>query len=129
VAIRAVFVCDGGDLSVYRTIEVAAAHVEVYDLDVLSFFADDGTVLQGTSDEQRVRLTLTSERRPDELRERLQAFLPAVGLDRGLADDPVSAAQALFELEWQARAFQWFPWLDRRLHGQAPAALRREADT
>jgi len=128
VAIWAVFVWDGHDVWVFPTTAAAAARFEVLDLDELTYFADDGTVLRATDDKQQVRLTLTSERRPDELRERLQAYLPVVGLDPGLADDPVSAAQALLELEWRARGFQWFPWLDRRLHGTAPVVLRREAD-
>jgi hypothetical protein len=129
VAITAVFVFDGNDVSAYPTIEAAAAASEVYDLKVLTYFTDDGTVLRATAEGYQVRLTPTTERRPDELRDRLRTHLqhPAVGLDPGLAEDPVSAAQALVDLHWRARPFQRFAWLDRRLSGTAPDPLHREA--
>src|SRR5450631_3429636 len=61
VAIWAVFVWDGHDVWVFPTMAAAAARFEVLDLDELTYFADDGTVLRATDDKQQVRLTLTSE--------------------------------------------------------------------
>jgi len=129
VAIFAVFVFDGNDASAYPTLEAAASASEVYDLNVLTFFAEDGTVLRAIAEGDQVRLTTTTERRLDELRDRLRTYLqhPAVGLDPALADHPVFAAQALVDSQWRARPFQWFPWLDRRLNGKAPALLNRDS--
>ncbi len=129
MAITAVFVLEGSDISAYPSIEAAAAAFEVHDIKDLTYLTDDGTVLQAMAEGYMIRLTPTAERRPDELRNRLRAHLEdsAVGLDPGLADDPVSAAQALIDLHWGARRFRWFPWLDRRLNGTTPAPLRRDA--
>jgi hypothetical protein len=120
---HAIFVFDGGDLSVYPTIAAAAAGSEIYDVSVLSYFGDDGTVLQATVDGYRVWLTPTTERRPDELRERLRAYLEhhAVGFDPALADDLVSAARALLDVSQETRSLKRFPWLDRRVRRESPA--------
>jgi hypothetical protein len=125
VTIRAIFVWDGNDVLVYPTLAAAEHGTEVYD-DTLMYLSDDGTVLHAAGKDYGVRLTVTTERRPDELRERLLSFLedPSVGLDPALADDPLSAGQAIVDREWTARRFTWFPWLDRRLNGPAPVQLR-----
>jgi hypothetical protein len=125
--IRAVFVFDGEDLSVHPSIEAAAAGVEAIDVDngAYDFFADDGTVLVPSTHGQEVTLRETGERRPEELRARLHRYLshPGVAIDPGLTDDPVAAAQAIINAEWERRSFKWFPWLDRRANGAAPPVL------
>ena len=131
MTVHTVFVFDGGDLAVFPTVAAAEGGTEVYDIDRFSYFTDDGTVLSAVADKYQVRLTATAERRPDELRDRLRAYLqhPLVGLDPGLAEDPVSAAQAILDREWSTRTFRWFPWLDRRLNGSGPARLVGPTET
>jgi hypothetical protein len=119
---RAVFIFEGNDLQVHPSLQRAADAVEPIDVEngEFDFFAEDGTVLVGeTPPEGRVVLRPTPERRPDELRERLRRYLshPGVALDQSLADDPIALAQAVLDREWEQRWFKWFPWLDRRLHG------------
>jgi hypothetical protein len=122
--IRAVFIFEDYDLSVQRSVDEAAAAVETIDVDngEYDFFTDDGTVLAGDTAGGRVTLRPTDDRDPDELRRRLHAHLthPRVGMDGALAEDPLRAAQAILDAEWQHRSFQWFPWLDHRLHGNGP---------
>jgi hypothetical protein len=122
--IRAVFVFEGLDVSVHPAIEDAAAHLEAIDVDngEYDYFTDDGTVLLGETEDGEVVLRPTQERKPDDLRERLRRHIdyPTVDLDPSLADDPVAFAQAVLDRQWARRWFQWFPWLDRKLHGQGP---------
>ena len=75
--------------------------------DEFVFFGDDGTVINASvTDDLRVVLTPTGERRPDELRQRLRDYLgqPGVPWDRTLADDPAALAGLLIE---QQRAQRW----------------------
>lgn len=118
--IRAVFVFEGHDVSVHPSIDDAAAHLEAIDVDngEFDYFTDDGTVLIGETVHGEVVLRPTQERKPAELRERLRRHIeyPTVDMDLSLADDPVAFAQAVLDRQWARRSFQWFPWLDRRLH-------------
>ena len=122
VAVRAVFVVEGNDLSVHTSVAAAENSTEVYDIRHLAFFADDGTVFTAHADGYRVRLTATGERRSDELRALLRSYLASSkgGLDPALADEPASAAQAILDRRWIERRFKWFPWLDRRFNGSEP---------
>jgi hypothetical protein len=127
VVVRAVFIFEGNDLSVLPSVERAAGHVEAIDVDngEFDFFADDGTVLIGTTHDRQVMLRATDDRRPEELRERLRRYLshPKVAMDPALADDPIAAAQAILDASWSRRPFSWLPWLDRRANGAAPPVV------
>ncbi len=83
------------------------------------FFGDDGTVISPSVRDERVVLTPTDEKRPEELRERLRTFLvqPRVAMDPALADDPAALAYLLIEQE-RARRWPWWPaWLRLRRLG------------
>ncbi len=121
--VRAVFVFEGDDLSVYPSVESAASCVEANGVDngEFDFFAEDGVVLSGVTHNEQVTLQETNDRRLADLRDRLRRYLvdPQVGLDPALADNPVAAAQAILDREWERRPCRWFPWLDRRFNGVA----------
>lgn len=121
--VRAVFVFEGNDLSVHPSVERAAGSVEAIDVDngEFKFFADDGMVLSGTTQDEQITLRETDDRRPADLRDRLHQYLsdPRVGLDPALAENPVAAAQAILDKEWERRPFRWCTWLDRRANGIA----------
>lgn len=112
-------------MSAYTSVASAESHAEVFDLGDLVFFTDDGTVLSAEAEGYAVRLTATDERRPDELRKRLRSYLldPLVGLDPDLAGDPMVAAQAILDRQWDKRRLKWFPLLDRRVNGIDPAHI------
>ena len=114
-----VFVFDGGDVSVFASMADAAGGTEVYDIDTLRYIDADGTVLHATADGYEVRLTPTAERRPDELRARLEAFLehPRVGMDPGLAADPQRVATLLADRQRTELWPRWPKWLNRIVHG------------
>jgi hypothetical protein len=123
VVVRAVFIFEGNDVSAHPSLQAAADHVEPIDVEngEFDFFAEDGTVLVSeTPPGGRVVLRPTSDRRPDQLRQRLLGYLThaRVGMDPALADDPLAAAQAIMDAEWAARPFRWFPLLDRRVNGR-----------
>ncbi len=115
--VRAVFVFEGrADLSIYSSIREAEGGTEVYDLDVLSYFFDDGTVLTASAHDYQVRLTPISERRPQELRDRLREYLAGskIGLDPAIADDPSAAALLLLERERATNTpRRWLAWMFR----------------
>jgi hypothetical protein len=123
--VRAVFIFEGGDLTVRTSLGGAAGHVEAIDVDngEFDFYAEDGAVIVGTVHDQQVILTQTGHRRIDELQHRLRRYLSAMAIDPGLADDPVVAAQAILNEEWKRRPFRWFPWLDRRANGPNPPVV------
>jgi hypothetical protein len=83
------------------------------------FFGDDGTVISPSLQGGRVVLTPTSEKRPEELRERLRTFLvqSRVAMDPALADAPAALAGLLIEKE-HARRWPRLPaWLRFRRSG------------
>lgn len=99
-----------------QSLAVAEEFFEAIDVadDEFVFFGDDGTVISASvTDDSRVVLTPTGERRPDELRQRLRSYLtqPRVGLDPALADDPAMLAELLIERQ---RAQRWPRWPGRR---------------
>jgi len=102
---------------VYACESVAAAEVYFEAIavgdDEYEFFGDDGTVITGSVRNDRVVLTPTSEKRPEELRERLRTYLmhPQVAMDPALADDPAALADLLIELEQGRRWPRWPAWL------------------
>ncbi len=98
----AVFVFeDSVNLDVFPSLASAESGTEVHDLQTLVYFATDGTVLAATAEGYTVRLAPTSDRRADELRDRLRVYLQrsSVALDPCLAGDPVETAQMLMERE------------------------------
>jgi hypothetical protein len=81
------------------SLAAAADHVEAIDVanDEYVFFGDDGTVIRPSVRGERVVLTATDEKRPEELRQRLRTFLMhwRVAMDPALADDPAALADLL----------------------------------
>lgn len=77
------------------------------------FFGDDGTVIHGSVRDERVVLTPTAEKRPEELRERLRTYLgqPRMAMDLALADDPAALADLLIERQRAQRWPRWPAWL------------------
>ena len=112
-----------GPHEVYASESLAAAegYFEAIDVenDEYVFFGDDGTVISPSVRDQRVVLTPTDEKRPEELRERLRTFLvqPRVAMDPALADDPASLADLLIEQEHARRWPRWPGWLRFRRSG------------
>ena len=109
---RAVFVFSD-DLAVFPSLASAEGGTEVFDLSESRYLDEEGTVISAAADGYRVRLTLTTERRSEELRERLHIYLERSGLNPGLADDPSAAARVLMERQRLAR---WPRWLHRLRH-------------
>lgn len=113
----AVFVFeDSVNLDVFPSLAAAESGTEVYDLQTLVYFATDGTVLAATAEGYAVRLAPTSDRRADELRDRLRVYLQhsSVALDPCLADDPVATAQMLMDRENNFIAPRPFRWARMR---------------
>ena len=106
VELGAIFIFDGGDLSVERDVRSAEGSVEIYDIDTLRFFAVDGTILRASAEGYRVRLEATTESDLDGLKSELRTYLshPQVGLDPALADSPAQAAEVLIP----PRRRRWF---------------------
>lgn len=116
MSIRAVFIFEGNDLTVYPSLARMARSIEIYDLDEYLILSDDGTVIGAAADGYQVRLTPLVERRREELRVRLRSYLvqPWVGLDPDLADEPALAAQRIFDQSEARRAPRWWPRLVRQ---------------
>lgn len=105
-------------MAVQPSVEAAAAWLEPVDVDDRDdIFGADGTLYQASVVDGVVRLTATSDKRPDELRRRLRGFLshPTVGLDPDLADEPSEVA---IQLADRQRAQTWPRW-PKWLHGLA----------
>jgi hypothetical protein len=122
------FYDDGNDVDAYASLQAAEADIEGYDVrnGEGEFFATDGRAVEATivgGWGQDVSLRVTDHHRNDELRARLAAALPTVGIDASLADSPLAAAQALIDANWNARWPRWPAWMDRRLHGSKPTVL------
>ena len=106
-----------GPHEVYASESLTAAegYVEAIDVgnDEYVFFGDEGTVVSPSVRDDRVVLTPTDERRPEELRERLRTFLvqPRVAMDPAWADDPTALADLLIEQERARRWPRWPGWL------------------
>jgi hypothetical protein len=118
--VRAVFLFEGDSLQdVFPTVTAAEEGTEIYDIDVHTYLGEDGTVLAASAEGYEVRLPQTGERSLNELRRLLRLHFESdlSGFEPALAEDPLAAAQALLDMEWESRAFRWFPWLDRRLNG------------
>lgn len=121
------FYDDGSGVDAYASLEAAEGDIEGYDVrnGEADFFAADGRAVEATivGECQDVSLRVTDHHRSDELRARLEAALPVVGIDASLADSPLAAAQALIDAKWNARWPRWPVWLDRQLHGSKPTVV------
>jgi hypothetical protein len=116
------FFDDESGVDAYTSLQAAEGAIEGFDVrnGEGDFFAADGRAVEATivgKWGQDVSLRVTDHHRSDELRARLAAALPVVGIDASLADSPLAAAQALIDAKWNARWPRWPVWLDRRLHG------------
>jgi len=119
---------DGSGVDAYVSLQAAEGGIEGFDVrnGEGDFFAVDGRAVEATivgEWGQDVSLRVTDHHRSDELRARLAAALPVVGIDASLADSPLAAAQALIDAKWNARWPRGPVWLDRRLHGSKPNAV------
>jgi hypothetical protein len=120
---------DESYVDAYASLQAAEGELEGYDVrnGEGDFFAADGRAIEATTGGKwglDVSLRVTDHHRPDELRARLAAALPAVGIDASLADSPLAAAQALIDARWNARWPRWPVWLDRRLNGSRPTVIQ-----
>jgi hypothetical protein len=112
-----------GPLCVHAKESLAAAEGCFEAIDVENaeyvFFGDDGTVIGPSVQDERVVLTPSSEKRPEELRQRLRTFLvhPRVAMEPALADDPAALADLLIEAERGLRWPRWPAWLRHRRSG------------
>ena len=128
-SIRAVFIFEGGDLSVHDSLTDAAEWVEAIDVEnhEFDFFGDDGTVIAASAEGQIVRLAPTDDRRPEELRARLDQFLAAIDSPAEIrsSSDVLTVGQYLIDRQW-ANLWPRRPrWLARRLYGDSPPRIRR----
>lgn len=113
-----IFLIDGGDVVAFPSIADAEGGSEIYDIEGYQYFDAEGTVLDATADGYRVRLVPTAERRLDELRGRLDAYLrhPRVGIDPALANDPRRVAALLIGRQREQVWPRWPKWLHRLVH-------------
>lgn len=126
---RAVFVFDGGDLSVHDSLESAAISLEAIDVEngEFDFYTDDGTVVAATVTGEHVFLAPTTTGRQQEFLDRLDRFLLAVDAPAEVrsAPDVIDKAQYVVDLNWGRRWPKRPAWLARRIHGDDPPHLRR----
>jgi hypothetical protein len=125
-----IFVIDGGDVMVFRSVAEAEGGTEVQDIDSFRYFDAEGTVLEATADGYRVRLTPSADRRPEELHAQLVAYLrhPRVGIDPVLAKDPHRLAELLVVRQRSQLWPRWPRWLHRLAHRSSPHESVRDVE-
>jgi hypothetical protein len=125
-----IFVIDGGDVMVFRSVAEAEGGTEVQDIDSFRYFDAEGTVLEATDDGYRVRLTPSADRRPEELHAQLDAYLrhPRVGIDPALARDPHRLAELLIVRQRSQLWPRWPRWLHRLAHRSSPHESVRDVE-
>ncbi|MBC3761831.1 hypothetical protein ACUN7V_17080 [Quadrisphaera oryzae] len=118
-----------GEVDYYATAAEAARDMEAIDVrgeEYLGVYGLDGEVysvgLTGERHHEVPVLTATGQRDLVRLRELLQAA-HARSPSRVTTADPASFVNARAMWEWDRRRLRWPRWLDRRLHGTAPALL------
>jgi hypothetical protein len=128
-SIRAVFIFDGGDLSVHESLAAAAGFVEAIDVEdrESDFYGDDGTVIAASAEGQVVRLAPTNDRRPEDLRAKLDQFLAAIDSPAEIrsSSDVLMVGQYLIDRQWASQWPRRPRWLARRLNGDGPPRIRR----
>jgi hypothetical protein len=104
VTVRAVFGFEGEDVAVFRTVDEAASHAEVYDIGATAYFTDDGTKLVEAPNGSGVSLQAAPENQLDDLLVRLRHAAAAtdLSLPEGYADDPMSYARAFRPGGWHS---------------------------
>jgi hypothetical protein len=104
VTVRAVFAFEGNDVAVFRTVDEAAGHAEVDDIEAMAYFTDDGTKLVAAPDGSGVSLQVSPENQIDDLLARLRHTAAAtdLSLPEGYADDPMSYARAFRPGGWHS---------------------------
>jgi hypothetical protein len=120
---------DGSGVDAYPSLTAARNQVEAIDVEngEYAFFTVDGRRIEATvggRGRQDVWLEVVAGDVMAELRERLATALVVVNLDPALAADPIAAAQALLDGQWESRWPRRPAWLDRRLHGSRPVVRR-----
>jgi hypothetical protein len=128
-SIRAVFIFDGGDLAVHDSLAAAAGWLEAIDVEnrESDFYGDDGTVIAASAEGQVVRLAPTNDRRPEELRARLDQFLTVIDSPAEIrsSSDVLTVGQYLIDRQWASQWPRRPRWLARRLNGDGPPRIRR----
>jgi hypothetical protein len=122
---RALFVFDRENwCSVFPGPEQAAGGLELNDVDADEYVAFDehGAVYALYIEETHVRVSVTDDRDPGQLRERLAAFLTRSHIEIA-SDDPIDIANAILRDAWNSRWPRRPRWLANRLHGDAPPSV------
>jgi hypothetical protein len=93
------FVIDGGGVIAFASVADAEDGTELHDIEECQYFGVDGRIFKAAADRYRVRLTPTTERRPDDLQARLDAYPrhPRLEMYPALAGEPRRLATVLID--------------------------------
>lgn len=122
----AVFTFDrDGNLSAFPTLAFAAAWMEAIDVDDDEYeavYTIDGRIVQASTANEAVILTVTARHDKPDLRRRLDEIRVRDGL-LSPVDNTVGIANELMRREWENRWPRWPRWLPRLGPSKGPAQI------